>query len=143
MNAIDFLIQEHNKVRSLFKDLNDPSHREETQKKLFLTIRDELIRHEEMEQQIWYPQLKSNKQWNEEIRHLISEEHSAKKFIDKLNKMNDTENWREGLKQLQEDVEHHAHEEETKLFPQVKRIMDDEELTRIGKEMKKFKDTYH
>ena len=71
MNAIDFLIQEHNKVRTLFKDLNNPSHREETQKKLFLTIRDELIRHEELEQHVWYPQLKSNKQWNEEIKHLL------------------------------------------------------------------------
>ena len=50
--------------------------------------------------------------------------------------MKDFEDWQEGLKQLQEDVESHAHEEETKLFPQVKRIMDNTELDRMAKKWK-------
>lgn len=142
MNAIDFLVQEHNKVRTLFKDLNDPKHRAETQKKLFLIIADELTRHEAMEQTIWYPQLKGHKKWQEHIKHLKTEEHSAKKFMDKLKKISDAEDWQAGIKQLQEDVEHHAREEEEKLFPNVRKIVEEETLQRIGKEMKRFKEDY-
>lgn len=143
MNAIDFLIQEHNKVRKLFQDFNDPKHREDTQKKIFLTIREELIRHEEMEQTIWYPQLKGNKKWQEQIKHLKAEEHSAKKFMDKLQKLNDSDDWKVGVTQLQKDVEHHAKEEEEKLFPHVNKLIEADELERIGKEMKQFKENYN
>jgi hemerythrin superfamily protein len=142
MNAIDFLIKEHNKVRSLFEDLNDPSHREETQKKIFLTIRDELLRHEEMEQKVWYPNLKAHKKWQEKIKHLKSEEHSAKKFIEKLKTNLNSDNWQQDVSHLQEEVEHHANEEETKLFPLVRETLDEEELQHLGEEMKEFKENY-
>ncbi|MBA4697142.1 MAG: hemerythrin domain-containing protein [Legionella sp.] len=142
MNAIDFLVQEHNKVRKLFQDLQDPKHREETQKKLFLTITEELTRHEKMEQTIWYPQLKEHKKWQEHIKHLKEEEHSAKKFMMKLKNLSDSEDWQAGIKQLQEDVEHHATEEEEKLFPQVRKIIEEETLQRIGKDMRKFKEDF-
>ncbi len=60
MDAIDFLFKEHDKVRNLFKHLNDAPHSTETKKKLFEQTRDELIRRESMEQTVWHPKLKSN-----------------------------------------------------------------------------------
>ena len=116
MNAIDFLLKEHNKVRDLLADLNDPSHREETKRNLFETIRFELIRHEKMEQTIWYPKLKSNNKLFEEIKHLISEEKDASKLIEHLNKIQNSPEWEKELLKLQKNVEHHANEEENDLF---------------------------
>ncbi|MDP3268270.1 MAG: hemerythrin domain-containing protein [Legionella sp.] len=142
MNAIDFLINEHNKVRTLFADINDSSHKLETKKKIFDTIQDELIRHEEMEQSVWYPQLKSDKRLYDTVKHLISEEKDAKKLMERLSKIKQSEEWENEVKKLQEDVEHHAREEEKELFPAVSKIMEEAELLRIGKEMRVFKNTY-
>ncbi|HRD71165.1 MAG TPA: hemerythrin domain-containing protein [Legionella sp.] len=142
MNAIDFLINEHNKVRTLFADINDSSHKLETKKKIFDTIHDELIRHEEMEQSVWYPELKSDKRLYDTVKHLISEEKDAKKLMERLSKIKQSEEWEKEVKKLQEDVEHHAREEEKELFPAVSKIMEEAELLRIGKEMRVFKNSY-
>lgn len=142
MNAIDFLIKEHNKVRSLFADMNDSNHRQETKKKIFETIHEELVRHEKMEQTVWYPQLKLNKEVSEKIKHLTTEEKSAKNFMDQLSKIKNSSEWENELKELQKDVEHHANEEEKHLFPQVKQLVEESELERIGKEMHHFKESY-
>ena len=142
MNAIDFLINEHNKVRTLFADINDSSHKLETKKKIFDTIHDELIRHEEMEQSVWYPQLKSDKRLYDTVKHLISEEKDAKKLMERLSKIKQSEEWEKEVKKLQEDVEHHAREEEKELFPAVSKVMEEAELLRIGKEMRVFKNSY-
>ncbi|TAL65292.1 MAG: hemerythrin domain-containing protein [Legionella sp.] len=144
MNAIDFLIKEHNKFRTMFADINDPSHREETRRRIFETIHDELIRHEEMEQTVWYPYLRAeaNKRLNDRVKHLISEEYSAKKLMDHLSKIKNSDNWEQELLKLQKDVEHHASEEEEELFPQVQKIFEDSELEMIGKKMRAFKNTH-
>lgn len=142
MNAIDFLLKEHNKIRALFADLNDPIHKEETKRKLFETIRNELIRHEKMEQTIWYPKLKSHKELFDEIKHLVSEEKDASKLIDHLNKINNSPEWEKELLKLQKEVEHHANEEEKHLFPEVRKFLDETALTIIGKAMREFKDNY-
>ena len=55
MNAIDFLIKEHEKVKKMLADIADDSHREETKHKMFASLCDELIRHEVMERTVWYP----------------------------------------------------------------------------------------
>lgn len=142
MNAIDFLIKEHHKVRTLLADLNDPSHKKETKIHLFETIKNELIRHEEMEQTVWYPKLSSNKELLEEIKHLLHEEKDASKLIDHLTKIMNSSEWEEELIKLQKDVEHHAKEEEKELFPKVKKFLDETELTRIGEAMREFKENY-
>jgi hemerythrin superfamily protein len=142
MNAIDFLIKEHNKVRGLFVDLNENNHREDTKRNIFEAIRDNLIRHEKMEQTIFYPKLKSNKDLHEKIKHLIDEEKDAKKLIMHLDKIKNSPAWEEELIKLQKDVEHHANEEEKELFPHVRKLIDEDELVEIGKEMREFKENY-
>lgn len=142
MNAIDFLIKEHNKVRKLFADMNAPGHREKTRRKLFDTIHEELLRHEKMEQTVWYPHLKSDPHLKDKIKHLVSEEQMAEKLMNRLTRIKASANWESEAVKLQEDVEHHASEEETELFPEVKKIMDGSKLDLIGHEMYEFKKTH-
>ncbi len=59
MNAIDFLMKEHHHVRVLLADLLNPSHRFDTRQKLFSELSQDLLRHEEMEHTVWYPQFKN------------------------------------------------------------------------------------
>jgi iron-sulfur cluster repair protein YtfE (RIC family) len=142
MNAISFLLKEHDHVRKTFAEIADESHRLETKKNMFQSLGAELIRHETMEQKTWYPKLKENKELALIIQHLVSEEKSAAETIKELDKTKNDEEWAEIFFKLKEDVEHHAAEEESKLFPKVKSFLEEKELEEIGKEMREFKATY-
>ncbi|MBA2655010.1 MAG: hemerythrin domain-containing protein [Gammaproteobacteria bacterium] len=142
MDAVAFLINEHNKVRKSFTDILEGSHRDETTAKMFNLLCDDLIRHETMEQEIWYPHLKRNEKLSEIITHLIAEEKSAKKTIKEFRKIKDAKEWNKKFMKFKREVEHHAREEETKLFPKVKKILTENELLSLGKMMREYKRDY-
>src|SRR3984885_12372895 len=95
MNAIDFLIKEHDKVRQALADIYGDSHREETKKKIFDSLCQDLIRHETMEHTIWYPHFKYDKRLNDTVKHLLTEEKSAEKAIEQFNHIKTKQAWEE------------------------------------------------
>lgn len=139
MNAIKFLLKEHDRVRKTFTEISDKSHRYETKKKMFRVFAQELVVHEKMEQAEWYPCFEKKEKLKTIIQHLRSEEKEAENLIKELLKISVEEEWNAKFLLLKTDVEHHASEEEKKLFPEVKKIMDDEELEAIGERMAEFK----
>jgi hemerythrin superfamily protein len=88
-----------------------------------------------MEQTIWYPHFKDSDKLNDTVRHLIFEEKEAHHEIEDLNKVQNEDEWNERFAKFKKDVEHHAAEEEDKLFPQIKKILSEAELEKIGDEM--------
>lgn len=145
MNAISFLIKEHDKVRTVMADITNESHRIETKRQMFDDLAKDLIRHETMEETVWYPQLQKNAEVKKIIQHLISEEEAASKAIKaikRLQAIDDENEWFEAFLKLKKDVEHHANEEETDLFPKIESLLDEKELEIIGKEMYQFKQEY-
>lgn len=139
MNAIDFLIKEHQKVRKMLADINDHSHRDETRRKRFDLLCDELLEHEETEHKKWYPYFKNDERLNRTVKHLVSEENAAEKAIRQFDNVKTQEEWEEKFLKFKRDVEHHAYEEEHDLFPEVRKLLSEEELDKIGKEMYEFK----
>jgi len=141
MNAIKFLLKEHDHVRKMFAEIAGGSHRYETQKKMFGVLCKELTVHEKMEQAEWYPCFKDNGKLKTIVEHLISEEKNAENTIKQFKKITSQENWETEFLKFKTDVDHHAAEEEKKLFPEVKKIIGDEKLESIGKKMLTFKKT--
>lgn len=142
MNAIDFLIKEHERVRTALADINNQSHHYETKKHLFNSLCNDLIRHETMEHQVWYPTFKNDSRLTDTVKHLLTEEKSAEKTIKQFDNIATQEAWEAKFIKFKKDVEHHASEEEKDLFPQVKKILSAEELEKIGKKMFEFKQNY-
>ena len=142
MNAIDFLIKEHNKVRQVLADISDGSHRDTTKRKLFESLSHDLIRHETMEETVWYPRFKNDEKLDVRVKHLISEEKIAEKAIKKFDNIKTQQEWEKMFVKFKRDVEHHADEEEKKLFPNVRKILDENKLEEIGKQMREFKEKY-
>lgn len=141
MNAIDFLIKEHNRVRKMLQNINDGSYHYATQKKQFRLLAQDLLRHETMEHQVWYPHFKDK--LPSEVRHLLTEEQHAEKAIKKMADLKSEEAWKKEFLKFKSDVEHHANEEETELFPEVEKLLSEKELEQIGLEMFDFKMHYH
>jgi hemerythrin superfamily protein len=142
MNAIKFLLKEHDKVRRLLADISDVSHKYETKIKLFDDLCQDLVTHETMEQKVWYPRLKDNEKLYDTIKHLIAEEKTAAKEIKEFKKIDSEDKWQEKFVTFKKAVERHANEEEKKLFPQVEKYLTEDELDEIGMEMRKFKEEF-
>lgn len=138
MDAIQFILKEHAKVRhtlSKFKKTLSTSRK----KQIFNSLCNDLIRHETMEEKVWYPHLKKSVQLRTVIKHLISEEKTAEKEIKKMNKIKESEEWDAKLQKFKKAVLHHAREEEKKLFPKVRATLDKKELSLLGKKLQAFK----
>ncbi len=140
MNAIDFLIKEHNQVRALLADISDEKHKYATQRKRFDMLSEELLRHEDMEHSLWYPHFKNK--ISSEVKHLLKEEAYAERAIHKLKNIKAESAWRELFLKFKNDVENHATEEETKLFPEVEKLLSEKELDNIGLKMYRYKKTH-
>ncbi len=139
MNAIDFLIKEHNKVRQMLKEISAESHRGEAKKNLFEILCDDLLRHETMEHKVWYPHFKNNSKLSDTVKHLLTEEKSTEKAIAQFDNLKTEAAWEEKFSKFRKDVIHHAAEEERDLFPEVRKLLSEAELEQIGKEMQAFK----
>jgi hemerythrin superfamily protein len=138
MNAIKLLIDEHNKVRTILTAIQSKDLDFEAKKSKFKTLRHDLLRHEKMEQTVWYPTFRDNEKLDSTVKHLIKEEKDARHEIHDLNLIELEVEWDEKFTKFKKDVEHHAQEEETKLFPQVAKILSDAELEKIGETMREF-----
>lgn len=142
MDAIEFLTKEHQKFKKHLSSIDDKSHKFETKLKMFDELGKDLIRHENMEHRVWYPHLKDDQRLDEKIRHLLKEEQHAEKAIKQLKSIKNQSEWEKKFSQFRSDVEHHAKEEENKLFIAVEKILNKSELEKIGEEMFKYKQTH-
>jgi hemerythrin superfamily protein len=140
MNAIKLLIQDHNKVRHILAEISNNDHSYKVKRKIFTELCNDLLIHEKMEEEIWYPNFKHK--LDDTVKHLVSEEKHAERVILEIQQIKDEKLWEEKFKKFKKEVEHHAKEEETKLFPQVANILSEPQLETLGAHMKKFKEDY-
>ena len=145
MNAIELLKTDHDKVDLLFQKVK--ATEESEHKALFEKIREELEIHTHIEETIFYPAMREEKELEDLVLEGIEEHHQVKIFLRELSTLtDDSEKFEPKLKVLMEDVEHHVMEEEGEMFPKIKEIFDEATLEALGAEMKeekqKFKKSY-
>lgn len=138
MDAILYLREEHSKFRKNLAEISkskDPVKR----KTKFNAFCKDLLRHEIMEQKVWYPALRKNADLRETIQHLVSEEKAASQAMKKFKKVRFEFMWKLRFYKFKRDVDHHAKEEEQGLFPKVRKVLNKTELNALGTKMRKFK----
>jgi hemerythrin superfamily protein len=143
MNAIDLLIADHNRVRGLFKRFNDAkeAENEATMQDLAAKIFEELHVHTTIEEEIFYPAVRDTK---EEISELVDEglqeHHVVQVLMEEIAQAEPVgEEWVAKMAVLIENVEHHAKEEESDMFPPVRGAADSGRLQALGDELEKRK----
>ncbi|MBA3662286.1 MAG: hemerythrin domain-containing protein [Gammaproteobacteria bacterium] len=138
MDAIKYLRQEHAQFRRVLKEISKLSDKEK-QKTKFNKFCSDLIRHETVEEKVFYPVLRKHKELRDIIKHLVSEEKSAAKAIRQFKKVYFEFMWKLRFAKLKHDVDHHAKEEEQELFPKVRKLYSKAELNKLGVLMRKYK----
>lgn len=144
MDALKLLQEDHDKVRKLFKSF-DASSSEDKQVETFEKIKKEVETHSHIEETIFYPAIQEL--GDDELSGLVDEsleEHAAvAELLEKIDgDKEDGEALKSGVKELEEKIEHHAGEEESEMFPKIRKAMDQKELDSLGKDLQEEKKSY-
>jgi hemerythrin-like domain-containing protein len=137
MNAITMLEDDHKKMRGLLDQLESTTERGvKTREELFATIKGELTLHETIEEEIFYPALKSHPKAEDIVLEGYEEHHVVDLVMGELEDLPvDDESWGAKAKVMKENVEHHMEEEEGEMFKQARAVFDRQELEELGQKM--------
>ena len=135
MNALDLLSEDHKKVKELFQEAENAEGKE--RKKLFGQIKQELETHTRIEETIFYPAVQQYEELQDMVLESLEEHKQVKTLLKEMDGLaTDSDKFEPKLKVLMENVEHHAEEEEEgKMFPQLRDLMDEQELEDLGAEL--------
>lgn len=143
MDALQLLKTDHDTVRGLFEQFKQAKEAGSTDqmKALQEQIFTELEVHTAIEEEVFYPEAKAVGEEAEElISEGVEEHHVVKVLMDEILALSpDDEAWAAKMTVLIENVEHHAEEEESELFPQLRTTFGDERLERIGEALEQAK----
>jgi len=137
MNAITMLERDHVKVKALLARLDSTTPRATvTRRDLFNRIKADLTVHETIEEEIFYPALRSHPRAKDIVLEGIEEHNVVDNLLGELSDLSPRhETWGAKATVMRENVEHHIEDEETDMFPQARRIFDRTELAELGKRM--------
>ncbi len=144
MNLYIMLHQDHEKVKSLFEQLEASGEDEESlRERLFSTLQRELESHAEAEERFFYSRLKSNDITRDTVSASLSDHKSMKKALGELERMDKgTPVWTQKCMILREITEDHIQEEEERLFPMAQRVIEAEEAAGIAEDIEAFKEEH-
>jgi hypothetical protein len=142
MNAMTVLKVDHQRVKKMLAELESTTERSvKTREERFGKIKQELVVHEAIEEEIFYPALKNHPKTKEIALEAYEEHHVVDMVMAELEGVAyDDEQWGARFKVMKENLEHHIEEEEGEMFKQAKQVFDDDELAQLGESMKARKE---
>jgi len=141
MDALELLKKDHQTVKGLLAAAKETDDKKE-QKQLFKEIKTELDTHARIEETIFYPAMQEHEELKEMVFESIEEHRQVKTLLRELSRATPgSDKFKAKLKVLLNDnVEHHAEEEEEgKMFPKVRDVFDRAELEQLGEELEAAK----
>jgi hemerythrin superfamily protein len=137
MDAIAMLKADHDKVKGLLSELESTTERGvKTRAELFATIKGELTVHEVIEEEIFYPALKSHPKAKDIVLEGYEEHHVVDLLMAELEDLDvSDETWGAKALVMKENVEHHIEEEEGEMFAKARQVFDRQELLDLGERM--------
>jgi len=137
MNALTLLKIDHDKVKKLLSELESTTERGvKTREELFATIKGELTAHEIVEEEIFYPELKSHPKAKDIVLEGYEEHAVVDTLMGELEGLAvDDETWGPKAKVMKENIEHHIEEEEGEMYKRARQVFDRAELDDLGQRM--------
>ena len=141
MDALQLLKNDHDKVKKLLEQGESTTERaEKTRTELFAKLKGELEVHERIEEEIFYPALKSHPRARELVLEAYEEHHVVDTILGEIQATPVTdETWGAKFKVAKENIEHHIEEEEGEMFRQARQVFERGELEELGARMEELK----
>jgi hemerythrin-like domain-containing protein len=141
MDAISLLKDDHDRVKKMLADGEETTERaEKTRTELFAKLKEEMLIHERIEEEIFYPALKSHPKAKEIVLEGYEEHHVVDEIMGELEATDVAdETWSAKFKVMKENIEHHIEEEEGEMFKQARQVFSSDELDQLGARMQELK----
>lgn len=143
-DVIEVLEHDHREVEEMFAELESlrGSASEEARKRrkdLADQVTIELVRHSVAEEVLVYPAVE-DKVSKEEAEHAREEHAEAEETLARLDKLDaDDPGFDDELATLMREIRHHIEDEEERMFADMRRVLDEDELRRLGSRVEAFK----
>lgn len=139
MDGIVLLKEDHKQVKRLFREFEKLKATGTTaaKRKLVDKIRSELVAHSFIEESIFYPAVRAQVADSDaDVLESVEEHHVMAWLLSELEGLSPTdETFDAKVTVLIENVEHHIGEEESELFPEVRKALGRNKLIEIGEQM--------
>ncbi len=133
MDAIDVLMSDHQRVRSLFDQFRSESGQQQ-KNLLFENIRTDLELHTLAEETVFYPAIAKFEGFKEIVDRSFKDHSEVKQTISEISSITDDLSKRtQKVELLIAEVERHVAKEESELFPMVRKAMPRTERERLGR----------
>ncbi len=141
MDAIALLKADHDKVKKMLADGEETTERAEvTRTELFEKLKAEMLIHERIEEEIFYPALKAHPKAKDIVLEGYEEHHVVDEIMGELESLPVTdETWGAKFKVMKENIEHHIEEEEGEMFKTARQVFGADELESLGARMLELK----
>ena len=141
MDALTLLKDDHDRVKEMLADGEKTTERAEVGRtELFDKLKDEMLIHERIEEEIFYPALKSHPKAKDIVLEGYEEHHVVDEVMGELEATDVTdETWAAKFKVMKENIEHHIEEEEGEMFKQARSVFSADELESLGARMNELK----
>jgi len=144
MDAITMLREDHRSVEKLFKSFEKAGDRAlKTKRKIADDVIAQLSVQAAIEEQVFYPAVREKvADMNGLVLESLEEHHIAKWVLSELDGLDpEDERFEAKMTVLIENVRHHVKEEETELFPSVRKALGRKLLTELGDQLAVAKKT--
>jgi hemerythrin superfamily protein len=145
VNALDLLIADHNRVRGLFARFTAAVDSEDTDSmvELAATIAEELRVHTTIEEDVFYPAVHDT---DDDIASTVDEgleeHHIVDILLEEIAALEPgSDQWIAKMTVMIENVEHHAAEEESDMFPPLRNQLGNDRLQSLGDDLEAKKST--
>src|SRR4030095_8335446 len=140
MDALELLKQDHQKVKELFKRGQQTDDKKQ-QKQIFKEIKSELETHARIEETIFYPAMEEHEELKDMVLESLEEHKQMKTVLREMARLStSSERFKPKFKVLKDNVEHHAvEEEEGKMFPNIRKLINRNKLEELGQELEAAK----
>jgi hemerythrin superfamily protein len=135
MDIFEHLKEEHDKVKGLFSQMTEKGRDD----RLLEQLMAELDGHMDAEEEVVYMHFEQEEPTRIKVLEGYEEHRAARRTLAELQRTDDDEKWEAKLKVLSEMIQHHVEEEEETMFPEARKLIDQqqaEEMLRRFEEQK-------
>ncbi|MCK9270368.1 MAG: hemerythrin domain-containing protein [Bacteroidales bacterium] len=139
MKIFDELVKDHETQRTIADQILETQGDSTERKQLWVNLKKELTAHEESEERHFYIPLMQVDKSQEQARHSVAEHNEMDELVDKLDETDmSTSAWLIYFRDLHEKINHHLDEEEEVVFDLAKKVLNDQEIERLGREYRQM-----
>jgi len=139
MNAITLLKDDHERAMELLEQIEILDEEELGASDLFGQLKQALTLHTQMEEKVFYPALSQFDETSSIVEEALKEHQEIDDILAEISSMSPSdEEFLDEISELKHKIEQHVEEEENELFPEAEKLLGENKLRDLGRQMEQL-----